>query len=326
MTTDFMSSEPDLREMPALSQADDASVSRKSDWQRILDPSPHSSWLSFQTALCASVLVLFLFCLTASATNLNPDTMKAWEEYVAAANAQMQERLRPDHAFLSSDGDPGRSAKLRGGEILAWPAGPHIPKRVPSALIHDWNGEAFISNATLHDVLAVLRDYGRYKEVYKPVVVDSKAITTGESEDQFSMLLMNKSLISKTALDSDFQSSYFRVCDQRWYSLSKTTRVQEIAEYGSGYQHTLPEDDSAGLIWRIYSIARFEERDGGVYIEVEAIVLSRDVPISLRWMVDPIIRRVSRQSLLSSLRQAKDAVHSSPEFRDHDATSGMCSN
>jgi len=43
-----------------------------------------------------------------------------------------------------------------------------------------------------------------------------------------------------------------------------------------------PEGEGTGLIWR-----RFEERDGGVYVEVEAIALSRDVPASLRWLVEP---------------------------------------
>jgi hypothetical protein len=327
MTTDFTSIRSDLQEIPALSQADEASVSRKFEWQRILASALPSAWLSFQTAaLCASVLVLSLLSLRASAANLKPDTLKVWEEYVALANAQMQECLRPDHTFLLSDQDPVRSAKLRSGEILAWPAVPHTPKRVPSGLIHDWNGEAFIPNATLHDVLPVLRDYGRYKEVYKPVVVDSKAIATGESDDQFSMLLVNKALISKTALDTDFQSSYFRVSDQRWYSLTKATRIQEIAGYGSGSQHTLPEDDGTGLIWRIYSITRFEERDGGVYVEVEAIVLSRDIPISLRWMVDPIVRRVSRESVITSLNQTKDAIRSMAKQGERYAASGTCFN
>lgn len=137
---------------------------------------------------------------------------------------------------------------------------------------------------------------------------------------------MNKSLISKTALDGNFQSSYFRVNDQRWYSVCEARRIQQIAEYGSGRQHTLPEDDSTGLIWRIYSITRFEERDGGVYIEVEAIVLSRDIPMSLRWIVDPIVGRVSRESVVTSLHQTKDAVRSATEFGDRYAASGTCSN
>ena len=64
----------------------------------------------------------------ASAANLKPLTRKAWEEYVIAANAQMQERLSPFRPFLLSDKDPGRAAKLRSGEILVSPAGRYIPK------------------------------------------------------------------------------------------------------------------------------------------------------------------------------------------------------
>jgi hypothetical protein len=315
MTTNFPSARPNLQEIPARSQADAASVSRKPEGHRILAAAPHSTWLSFQTAvLWRSALVIFLFSGTASATNLKPETLIAWEEYVMAANAQMQERLSPDHPFLLSDEDPGRAVTLRSGKILASPADPHIPKRVPAGLIHDWNGEAFIPNATMHDVLPVVRDYGFYKKVYQPVVVDSRAIATSKSEDQFSMLLMNKSLISKTALDSDFRSSFFRVNEQRWYSVSESTRIQEIAGYGTDGQHTLPEDEGTGLIWRTYSITRFEERDGGVYIELEAIVLSRDIPISLGWIAAPIVRRVSRESLITSLRQTRDAVCSAAKL------------
>jgi hypothetical protein len=320
MTADFTSTK-------VRSQADKVSVSRKSEGPRILGVAPHSRWLSFQTAaLCAGALVIFFFPGTACAGNLKPETLKAWEEYIVAATAHVQEQLRPDHPFLLSDEDPGRAAKLRNGEILAWPASPHIPKRVPSGLIHDWNGEVFIPNATLQEVLPVVRDYGRYKEVYQPVVVDSRAIATGESEDQFYMLLMNKSLISKTALDTDFRSSFFRVNDQRCYSVSEAMRIQEIASYGARGQHTLPVDDGTGLIWRIYSITRFEERDGGVYIEVEAIVLSRDIPLSLRWIVEPVVRKVSRESLFTSLRQTQDAVRSAAKLGDRYGASGRCSN
>jgi hypothetical protein len=92
------------------------------------------------------------------------------------------------------------------------------------------------------------------------------------------------------------------------YSISRTTRMQEIAEYGTSEQHLLPKDEGTGLIWRAYSITRLDERDGGVYIEVEAIILSRDIPPGLRWFADPIVRRVSRTSLTTALRQTRDAV------------------
>lgn len=63
-----------------------------------------------------------------------------------------------------------------------------------------------------------------------------------------------------------------------------------------------------GLIWRVYSISRFEQRDGGVYVELEAIALSRDVPAGLRWAVDPIVRRTSRGSIQVSLQKTREAV------------------
>jgi hypothetical protein len=259
----------------------------------------------------AMALVMLLCPVRASAATLKPETLTSWEEYVEAATARMQARLNSDAPFLWTDEAPDRSARLRSGETVVSPAGPHIPRRVPSGLIHDWIGAAFIPNATLPDVLPVVRDYRRYKEIYHPAVIDSRTLVKGESEDRFSMLLMNNSIVRRTALDSDYRSAYFRVNDQRMYSISETTRIQEIADFGTGRQRTLAEDEGTGLIWRIYSITRFEERDGGVYIEVEAIALSRDIPVSLRWMIEPIVRRVSRESLLTSLRQTQDAVRSS---------------
>ena len=58
-------------------------------------------------------------------------------------------------------------------------------------------------------------------------------------------------------------------------------------------------------------MTRYEEREGGVYIEIEAIALSRDIPASLRWLVEPVVRRVAKASLTNSLQQTRDAVKSS---------------
>lgn len=291
------------------SQANEAFVADKPKRGCILRISGQSGWLSFRTvALWASLLTTFVLPGMASTVKLKPETLEAWQEYIQAARARMQDRLKRDRPFLLSDDEPARAAKLRTGEILVAPAGPHIPQSVPSGLIHDWSGEVFIPNVTLPNVLLVIRDYDRYKQIYTPAVIDSVAIDVGESEDQFSMVLMNRSLIAKTALDGQFRSDFFSVNEQRWYSLSETTRIQEISGYGTDNQHRLPQDEGMGLIWRTYAITRFEERDGGVYIETEAIVLSRDIPISLRWMVNPIIRRISRSSLQMSLSQTRDAV------------------
>jgi hypothetical protein len=38
------------------------------------------------------------------------------------------------------------------------------------------------------------------------------------------------------------------------------------------------------------------------------MALSRDIPGALRWLVDPIVRRVSKGAMVTSLRQTLDAV------------------
>ena len=254
-------------------------------------------------------LVAAATAISAAGADLKSETVQQWEDYVKAADTRHADRLAQG-AFLLSDEVAGQTTKLRNGGVVVTPASQHVPLKVQSGLIHDWTGAAFIPNAKLDDVLPVLRDYDRYKDYYRPNVVYAKRIATSESKDQFSMVLMNKSAIARTALDADYQTVYTQIDDHRWYSVTDATRIQEIAEYDTPSQHILPENHGTGLIWRLHSITRFEERDGGVYIEVEAIALSRDIPAALRWVVDPIVRRVSRASLATSLQQTEAAVRS----------------
>jgi len=255
-------------------------------------------------------LIAVLLPVTGKAASLEPGTLKAWEEYIDSAKVRMEQRLSPANGFLWVDEEPARLARVQAGEIIVLPVGPQNPKRVPSGLIHDWVGATFIAGATLNDVLQVVRDYGQYKDLYQPSVVDSKAIDTGETKDRFSMLLIHKATFLKTAFDGDYESSYVHVDDRRVYSVSRTTRIQEVDEYGTAAQHTLQQDEGRGIIWRLFSITRFAERDGGVYLELEAIGLSRTIPASVRFLAEPIVRRVSRSSLSTSLQQTGNAVRS----------------
>jgi len=268
-----------------------------------------------------SVLVL-AFQGTASAANLEPATLKAWDDYVESASRRMQQRLGPDKTFLWVDESPDRLAKVRASEIVVLPMKPHIPEKVPSGLIHDWVGAVFVPHASIKDALAVLGDYAHYKDVFRPTVIDSRTIATSETKDRFSMVLMNKAFFLKTALDADYESRYVRVDDRRGYTVSSTTRIQEVEEYGAPAEHALREGEGRGILWRLFGVTRYLERDGGVYIEVEAIALSRDIPASLRWLVEPAVRRVSRASLSTSLQQTEDAVRSRAELANRKNLSG----
>ncbi|HKE28162.1 MAG TPA: hypothetical protein VKB88_37695 [Bryobacteraceae bacterium] len=54
------------------------------------------------------------------------------------------------------------------------------------------------------------------------------------------------------------------------------------------------------------------ERDGGLYLEIEAIALSRDIPSGLGFLVEPIVRHRAREALMTTLRQTEDAVRNGP--------------
>jgi hypothetical protein len=257
----------------------------------------------------ANLLLLFTSAPAISA-ELKSETLSAWDAYVAEANSKMAERARSQNQFLWVNQDPERNRRARAGEIVTAPVGEHVPRRVPSGLIHHWIGAAFIPNVAIADVFSVTRNYDRYDEVYTPSVLNAKQVSQSGGEDHFSLLLRNKSVLSKTALDAECRSSYKQLDEKRWLTTTATIRVQEIRDYGQPGEQKLGPDQGTGYIWRLYSASRLEERDGGVYIEVEAIALSRDIPGGLHWLIDPIVRRVSRSSLQTSLQQTGDAVRS----------------
>ena len=72
----------------------------------------------------------------------------------------------------------------------------------------------------------------------------------------------------------------------------------------------LPPDTGYGFLWRLYSYWRFQERDDGVYIECRAISLTRDIPLGLGWVIEPIIRKLPKESLINTLKATRDALTS----------------
>ena len=272
------------------------------------------TWLPFHTSFAGRKLKLtflaaaLLLPVHAHAANLKAETVAAWDNYAQSVGVTLQDRVRPGGSFLWTYEEPERIAKVHGGEIVVAPAPGPSPRKVPGGLIHHWVAAAFLPNVKLDDVLEITEDYDRYQQFYRPSVIASKTLAREDSNDYFSMQLMNKAFFLKTMLDADYQSTNVRLDERRFYSVSRSTRVQEIQDYGRPSQHRMPEGQGGGYIWKLFSIGRLAQRDGGVYIEIEAIALSRDIPAALRFIVDPIVRSVSRSALVTSLTQTEEAV------------------
>ena len=257
------------------------------------------------TLLTAALLILAA-SLTSKGAELSPATLKAWDAYAQAQNARVAEYSNAT-PFLWSDQSCERLRHLHQGETIVAPFGEN-QQRIPEGLIHHWIGAVFLPGARLEDVLSVVRDYGKYKEFYAPNVIESRVFRHSDREDTFSLRMLNKAVAAKFALDIDFQDTFKQLDENKWYSVSYSTRIREVENYGLADEHDASADTGRGLIWRLYSISRFEQREGGVYVELEAVALSRDIPGALRWLVDPIVRRTSRSSMHVSLQKTEEAV------------------
>jgi len=69
-----------------------------------------------------------------------------------------------------------------------------------------------------------------------------------------------------------------------------------------------PVGDDDGFLWRLDSFWRFAERDGGVYLQLEAISLTRDIPAGLGWLVGPFVTSIPKESLEFTLTRTREAL------------------
>ncbi len=137
----------------------------------------------------------------------------------------MEQRLAGSH-FLWIDDAPGRRRTcVREGEILVEPTARNSPEKVPQGLIHDWLGAVFIPDATIDSVFALLNDYGRYSEFFKPAVIDAKLLQNSGEVRKFSLVLAQKVPFATAAISSQYISKTVRLDDQHWYTVTYSTRV-----------------------------------------------------------------------------------------------------
>ena len=262
---------------------------------------------SYLAAIVLALFALFSAPAQSSANELKEQTLTEWNNYVHAACLRTEERGE-DSPFLRVSEQPGRRDRARAGEIIVWREGDRDRTKVSHGLIHDWAGAVFIPKATIADVFAVARDYDHYSEIYKPAVMEARGRASEGSDDSYSMLLVQKVLFVTAAVQGEYETQFTRIDAKHWYSISQSTRLQAVEGFGQSDMRVLPPDRGPGYVWRLYSFTRFEESDGGVYVEVEAIGLSRDVPTMLRWLVDPVVEHLPKESVRDTLEKTRNAV------------------
>ena len=265
----------------------------------------------------AAVLLaaILLLGIPASAADLQAQAAQNYARYIALTQAQVDAELAQGGSYLWVERLPearraAALAQLRSGSVViekleTLDGGK--PIEVPGGLIHHWIGTAFVPGATLAQTLAFMQDYDHKVEYFKPDIVRSK-ILRHEGDDYFVLLRFYQKKIITTVIDTDQEVHYHVVDQTHAWSRSSATRVQDVDNPGKSDERLEPEGHDRGFVWKLNTFWRFEEKDGGTYLECQAISLSRDIPAGLGWMVGSFVSSVPRESLTFTLTTARAAL------------------
>jgi hypothetical protein len=264
--------------------------------------------------------LILLFSLTLasslrSAETPTPETLKAFEGYVQAAEVRNNEELANKKNFLWLNilpkSERERTYRLLKRQQTIIRRSTSCTSRdcasIPGGLIHDWTGITFVPGVTLQQTLAALQDYDRDADYYRLTVLRAKLLSrAGNSFRVF--LRLKETHVLTVVLDTEYEIQYLVVDSTHAASISHSTLITEIENAGSVQEHATPPKDNHRFLWRLNSYWRFYQADGGVYIQCNAISLTRDVPAGLGWLAAPFIENVPRESLDFTLTATREAL------------------
>ncbi len=258
---------------------------------------------------CIGALALLALSLTsvAFAAELKKTTVEDFDQYIQAAEARIAEQVRGKRSFLWTDESRPRLEQVREGQVVAQLWNGRGADQVRDGLIHDWIGAIFIPGVTLERTLALLQDYNNHYRIYQPEVVASRILEHDGAHYKVHLRLLKKKVLT-VVLNTEHDVRYYPLDAARWHSRSYSTRIAQLRDPGGPGERELPVGYDSGYLWRLYSYWRFQERDGGVYLECEAISLTRDIPTGLGWLIEPIIRELPRDSLVKTLEATRRAL------------------
>jgi hypothetical protein len=253
----------------------------------------------------------------AAAEQLRPETIAAFNAYVEQRETQISKELNRG-PFLGVDGLPkGEQEKdyelLKKGEVIT--EGMPAPQDVPHGIIHHWIGTVFIPGATLARTLAFLQDYDNQYKFYAPDVQRSKLLQR-DGNDFKVFLRLKKTKIVTVILDTTYDVKYVPMSADRAASYSYSRRIAEVENAGKPNESEKPVGDDSGFMWRLNSYWRFLQRDGGIYLQLEAISLTRDIPAGLGWLVKPFVTSIPEESIEFTLSRTRVALVRPPQTKN----------
>ena len=257
-----------------------------------------------------SALILTLVCSLALAERPalafeapSAGAVSAFDQYAGRLSSHVSDPHQPE---LLSSIDASSISRLRQGELLIDKLTP-VGETTPGALLHHWRGRAFVAGAKLEDFTRLLRNFDAYPKIFAPQVERAAVLARQGDRMQASMRVRQKHVIT-VVMDTTYDVSFGRASQTQAYSISRSTHVAEISSPGTASERALSEEEGHGFIWRLNTYWSYEERDGGLYLQIESISLTRAVPRGLGWAVGPFVESIPRESLEFTLHSVCNAM------------------
>jgi hypothetical protein len=240
--------------------------------------------------------------------------LRGYHDYVAKVESRNQEGLSRG-AFLWIDGlpEPERTnayTRLKQGGVVMKRIGKDEEEgaaKLSGGMVHDWEGAIFIPGAKLDQVLSVLQDYNKHSLYYAPDVESAKIETREGDHFRVYMRFRRKKIVT-VVLNTEQDVRYFRDSATREHSRSSAVRIREVAKPGTKDEKEKSPDEENGFLWQMETWWRMEERDGGVYVQNEAVTLSRDIPPGLGWLIGPFVTSIPKETLEFTMKATREAV------------------
>ena len=237
---------------------------------------------------------------------LKGDLQKQYDAYIAATEARIQREVRSP-AYLWSDESAERRLHIREGHTIVQPRNARADMQLGNGILHDWVGAVFAPGTTLARVTTFLQDYGSHKNYYRPEVIDSRLLGRHGETWTLRYRIVKRYLIT-IVFNTDQTANFYPLSSTRMITRSVATRIAEVKDAEQPTEHELDPRKESTIVWRLNTYWRLEEKDGGVYVECEAISLTRAAPLGLGWLVNPIIRSLPGASLAHLLEATRNGA------------------
>jgi hypothetical protein len=236
-----------------------------------------------------------------------PAAVSAFNSYTTTVEARLAQQHHSPTAFLAPFAfTPESQTRLHRGELILEQLSPPTAN-LPGALLHHWRGTAFAPGASAADFEHLMRDFSAYPQHFSPQVLRARVLTQHD-DHLHAVMRVRQCHVITVVMDTAYDITFAQLDPQHGYSISRSTQISEIASPGTPAERTLPPAEEHGFLWRLNTCWTYEERDGGLYMQIESISLTRSIPRGLAWAVQPFIESVPRESLEFTLRSTCNSL------------------